>query len=564
MKKIISVILLLVILLSPLAIKAESYNKAFNLEKLLKYKEDYLIDYKIKRMSLAAKVGQLFQVGFHSKTPAREIKDLIKNYQIGGVIYFKRNIENLEQTAALSKKLQKIALNNNSKLPLFIAVDQEGGPVRRIKDLTYFPANMALGAVREKKLSRKRAAATGAELKKLGININLAPVLDLNNNPNNPVIGLRSFAGDPKIAAEMGTAYIEGLQSAGISAAAKHFPGHGDTAVDSHTQLPVINKSMEKLKELELYPFKKAIAADVDLIMAAHIYFPALESKAGLPATLSKALLNDLLREELNFKGLIITDDLEMAAVANSFSTAEAAVRTVKAGSDLILIAHSYQQQKAAVDAVKKAVQTGRISEKRIEKSVKRIIKLKAKRINYSKIKAQFKPADINFKKHEKLSQKIIEKSLTVIKNDKVLPLKKIREKKVSLIDFKERKKPSTLSTLLNKEIVDFNYLAVNQNNYHSKLKKVENIKRDLIIITTQGRAEKKIISLAEKLAENNKVLFISYSNPYLYNYINQTQAFITFYGHNSKAEQAAANFILNKIESSAQLPLNLSLESNY
>ena len=379
---IVLISLLLVISYPITTTAANNHQSNFNLYKLLESGGDYLIDYKLKNMSLAEKVGQLFQVGFHSKTIDKEIGNLIKNYHIGGVIYFSRNIENLEQTSILSKNLQELALNNGAGIPLFISVDQEGGKVRRIKDLTYFPANIEIGATGDKELSRKAAAVTGKELKELGINVNLAPVLDVNNNPSNPVIGSRSFGSDPELVAEMGVAYIGGLQRQGIVATAKHFPGHGDTAADSHFDLPVINHDRERLDQIELYPFKRAIEAGVDSIMVAHIYFSDIEPEAGMPATLSKAVLNNLLREELNFEGVIITDDLEMGAITNFFGTAAAAVKTIEAGSDIVLISHNYDKQKKAIEAVIAAVENGRISEERIEESLRRIIKLKGKRIN--------------------------------------------------------------------------------------------------------------------------------------------------------------------------------------
>src|SRR6056297_1741296 len=213
---IVLISLLLVISYPITTTAANNHQSNFNLYKLLESGGDYLIDYKLKNMSLAEKVGQLFQVGFHSKTIDKEIEDLIKNYHIGGVIYFSRNIENLEQTSILSKNLQELALNNGAGIPLFISVDQEGGKVRRIKDLTYFPANIEIGATGDKKISRKAAAVTAKELKEIGINVNLAPVLDVNNNQSNPVIGSRSFGADPELVAEMGVAYIEGLQRQGI------------------------------------------------------------------------------------------------------------------------------------------------------------------------------------------------------------------------------------------------------------------------------------------------------------------------------------------------------------
>jgi beta-N-acetylhexosaminidase len=384
----LTILVILMVLSCSAFIGAESppktFPKTFNLIKLFNSGADYLIDYKLENMTLAEQVGQLFLVGFHSQTIDSQIKDLLENYYVGGVIYFTRNIENLEQTQKLSKNLQELALNNGAGIPLFIAVDQEGGKVRRIKDLSYFPANQILGAAGNQERTRKTAAVTARELKGVGVNLNLAPVLDVNNNPNNPVIGERSFGAEPELVAKMGAAYIKGLQSEGIIAAAKHFPGHGDTVTDSHTALPVINHSRARLDAVELYPFKKAIEVGVEVIMAAHIYFPAIETEAGIPATLSKAVLTDLLREELDFRGLIITDDMEMGAITKNFGTVQGAVRSIKAGSDIVLISHSYDLQKEALAAVTTAVKNGEITKKRIKESVKRILKLKVKRLSES------------------------------------------------------------------------------------------------------------------------------------------------------------------------------------
>jgi beta-N-acetylhexosaminidase len=255
------------------------------------------MDKKIAAMSLEEKVGQLFQIGFSTPAVSDQIKDMIENYHVGGVIYFSRNLENSAQTAELSNKLQQLALNSGAELPLFISADQEGGTVTRLKGATHFPGNMALGAASDQDLTEEVAAATAVELKNLGINVNLAPVLDVNNNPANPVIGVRSFGEDPELVAELGAAYIKGLQSEGVTATAKHFPGHGDTDTDSHLDLPIINHQRSRLDRVELYPFKKAIEVGVDSIMTAHVYFPAIEKEDGIPATLSKSVLTDLLRE---------------------------------------------------------------------------------------------------------------------------------------------------------------------------------------------------------------------------------------------------------------------------
>lgn len=565
MNKHMILILLFVILLFSFstAVQAQS---GFNFYDFLGKGSEYLIEYKLENMSLEEKVGQLFQVGFHSKIAAAEIKDLIENYHVGGVIYFERNLDNLEQTAALSKNLQNLALNSGASLPLFIAADQEGGSITRIKGGTHFPGNMALGAAGEAELAKKAAAAAAKELKNIGINFNLAPVLDVNNNSKNPVIGVRSFGGEAKLAAELGTAYITGLQAQEVIAAAKHFPGHGDTAVDSHFDLPVINHSWERLERIELYPFKKAIEAGVDSIMTAHIYFPAIEAESGIPATLSKSVLTGLLRQKFNFTGLIMTDCLEMKAIADNFGTAEAAVRTIEAGSDLVLVSHSYLKQKLAIETVLKAVKNGRISEKRIDKSVKRIIKLKSKRINISEINS-FNLKDINFKEHRKIAQEIAEKSITLIKNDDLFPIDNIESKTITVIDFQMNKKPiikkdeieNIFVNYLKQEIQNLNYFKLTGKSFPKLIKKKEIRESDLIItLIYNGIKNKYQIELAEKLAETNKVFVLALKNPYDYQLINQSQAFMTTYDQSPANQRAAADFILNKISAQGSLPINI------
>ncbi|MFP4021432.1 MAG: beta-N-acetylhexosaminidase [Halanaerobium sp.] len=561
----ISLIFILLFFFSSAA--AANKRQDFNFYNFIKAGEEYLVEYRLANMSLAEKVGQLFQVGFHSKTADREIKDLIENYHIGGVIYFSRNIENLEQTAELSKELQQLALNSDSAIPLFISADQEGGTVTRLSGATHFPGNMAQGAADDKDLTKKMAEYTAVELKNLGINVNLAPVLDVNNNPANPVIGVRSFGEDPQLVAELGTAYIKGLQSEGVTATAKHFPGHGDTAVDSHLDLPIIEHQRSRLERVELYPFKKAAEAGVDSIMTSHIYFPAIEKEKEIPATLSKAVLTDLLRNELKFDGLIITDCMEMNAVANSFGTVEGAVRTIEAGSDTVLVSHSYQQQKNAVEAVIAAVKSGRISEKRIDASVRRILSLKGKRINISQID-QIDPAQIDFKKHQKIAKKIAEKALTIVKNEGLLPLKNIKEKQVAVVDFEkgrvslaedESEENNLFVNYLNQEIKNLKHIKLSNSSTLSRSAKEKLEESDLIIVCTYNAvANKYQAALAEELAENNNVLVLALSNPYDYQLLEETQAFITTYDYSPANQRAAADFILGKIEGEGSLPVTI------
>ncbi|MDU7471976.1 MAG: beta-N-acetylhexosaminidase [Paenibacillus macerans] len=332
-------------------------------------------------LTLEQKVGQLFICGFHGTTPDEHIRTLIRQYHIGGVVYFRRNIESAAQLAGLSRCLQ--AINREaSQVPLFISIDQEGGMVARLdhEGMSRIPGNMALGAANDPKLAEQVAALAAREMALLGINFNFAPCVDVNNNPANPVIGVRSFGEDPQLVARHATAAIRGYRSQGVIATAKHFPGHGDTDADSHLGLAVVPHGKERLREVELVPFRRAIAAEVDAIMTAHVIFPAFEPDE-IPATLSRRVLTELLREELGYRGLIVTDCLEMQAISRHFGVAEGAVRAIAAGADLILVSHTMAEQIAAIRQVCAAVRSGRLSEERIDAAAARILALKAERL---------------------------------------------------------------------------------------------------------------------------------------------------------------------------------------
>lgn len=567
MKKNLIIYLAVLLFLITFPIQAENFNKESFIMTKIKRGVEYLMDKRIAAMSLEEKVGQLFQIGFSAPAVSDEVRDMIENYHVGGVIYFSRNLKNPAQTADLSNKLQQLALNSGAEIPLFVSADQEGGIVTRLKGATHFPGNMALGAANDKALTEKVAESTAAELKNLGINVNLAPVLDVNNNPDNPVIGVRSFGEDPELVAELGAAYIKGLQSEGVTATAKHFPGHGDTDTDSHLDLPIIKHQRSRLDQVELYPFKRAIEVGVDSIMTAHVYFPAIEKNEGIPATLSKSVLTDLLRNELKFEGLIITDCMEMNAIVNTFGTVEGAVRTIEAGSDTVLVSHSYQRQKNAVEAVIEAVKSGRISEKRIDQSVKRILTLKGKRINLEQVD-NADPAQINFKKHQKTAQSLAKKALTLVKNEGLFPIEKIKEKKVSVIDFEmgrvslaedEGKKSNLFVNYLNQEIRNLEHIRIQNNSVLNAGAKEKMENSDLIIVCTYNAAANKYqAELAEKLAEDYKVTALALRNPYDYQLLDKTQAFLTTYDYSPANQRAAADFILGKIEAEGKLPVTV------
>lgn len=361
----------------------------------------------VAEMKLEQKVGQLFTPAFDSEAAA---KDMIARYHVGGLIYFPGNARTPAQTARLSNALQKSA-----KVPLLLGIDEEQGLVSRLSYVTNLPGNMALGATGRPEDARAAARITGTELRAVGINENFAPVADVNVDPGNPVIGLRSFGSDPALVSRMLGPAIEGYRSAGVAAVAKHFPGHGDTAVDSHTGLPVIDHSKKEWRRLDAPPFRAAVENGVDGIMSAHIVLPGLDD-SGDPATLSKKLLTGLLRGELGYQGVIVTDSLQMAGVRQKYGDAQVAVRAVQAGADRLLMPPNLPQAHAAVVA---AVRGGEISQRRLDESVVRILRMKQQRGLFGDTRADPAAAakTVGSKAHRDAAREIVRRSITLVGN---------------------------------------------------------------------------------------------------------------------------------------------------
>ncbi len=316
--------------------------------------------------AIARQVSGLVCVGFDGHTLPSETAELLAS-GVRSAIYFSRNFQSAEQLAQLSESIRRAAGRS-----VLITVDQEGGRVQRFRGAGFaeLPSGRELG---QRGDSAVRAAAMNAAdaLHSCGIAMNLAPVLDVDSNPANPVIGERSFGRDAALVAACGVTYVNALQSQGIAACGKHFPGHGDTSVDSHLELPRLSHSMDRLSAVELLPFRAAIHAGIDAIMTAHIVFEAIDP--AVPATLSHAVVHGLLRQQLGFDGLVLTDDFEMKAIADQMEIGEAAVRAVEAGCDLVLVCHRLDRQRRVIEALAEAVRTGRISLDRIERSQSRL-----------------------------------------------------------------------------------------------------------------------------------------------------------------------------------------------
>lgn len=421
--------------------------------------EEQQIHDAINAMTLRQKIGQMLMPDIRQWQAAGETKvtdltvlnsevsQIIDDYDLGGVILFANNVQETNQTAKLVYDLQDVVINDTSNdIPLFITVDQEGGIVTRLGTGTQLPGNMALGATDDPDNAYKAGQIIGKELNSLGININFAPTLDVNNNPANPVINVRSFGEDPDKVGVMGAAMIKGIAEQGVGVTAKHFPGHGDTASDSHYGLPIVDKSKAELMELELKPFKAAIDAGLDMIMTAHIGMPQIESETfgqynlPIPATLSRAVLTGLLRGDLGYDGVIVTDAMNMNAISDNFTEPESTVKAIKAGVDIVLMptilrsTADIPKLEAVVQEIEDAVNNGDIPLSQIDASVFRILRLKVERgiwtpgqpASQMSLNDRLALANsvVGCAEHLAIEAEIADKSITLVKNDRsLLPL---------------------------------------------------------------------------------------------------------------------------------------------
>ncbi len=325
-------------------------------------------------MSLDEKIGQLVIVGIDGYTTDEHARQMIEEYNVGGFILFKSNIKSSHQMLELLNSLKSI--NQASKVPLFLSVDEEGGRVSRLPgEFLKIPSNKIIGKLNNSSVSYKVGSIIGEELKAFGMNMNFAPVLDINSNPKNPVIGDRSFGTGPDLVSKLGVQTMQGLQSQNIIPVIKHFPGHGDTSTDSHVGLPRVNNDLKRLRSFELRPFADAIENGAEAVMVAHILLPKIDPEN--PASFSKTIISDILRRDMEFDGVVITDDFTMGAIVKNYNIGQAAVKSILAGSDIVLVCHDYEKQKAVISALKNAAQSGLLPMKRIDQSVSRILRLK-------------------------------------------------------------------------------------------------------------------------------------------------------------------------------------------
>ncbi len=553
-------------------------------------------------MTLEEQIGQLLMVGFWETTPSQEVIDLIKNYHVGNIIFFSRNIIDAQQVLELTQSLQSIAKEAGHRYPLLIAIDQENGLVQRLGEAaTIFPGNMALGAIGSEEITYQVALATGRELQSLGINMNLAPVVDINNNPANPVIGVRSFGEDPHLVARLGAAMVKGYAAAGIISCLKHFPGHGDTAVDSHLSLPVIRHTFERLEALELVPFRSGIEAGAESVMIAHVAFPTLvESIAGaspattnlvdLPvnvvssgtpsgchvATLSRAIVQNLLREQLNFHGIIISDCLEMHAISATFGTQLAAVMALQAGIDLVLVSHNYPQQRGSIESIKAAIQAGELSQQTISQAAERILSHKARHLSWDNLPTSTSVSEcIERESHTQLQAHAYGLSTTLVRNeDHLLPLHPGAEQRIVVLSPQR----NTMSMVEDRYYSD-EVLADIIKRYHTpveilpiapgtaaggyeQLLKTTTESDIFIVATVNAHLDEEQAELVRYLiSSGRRVIGIAARNPYDLQVFPQLRTYLATYEYTPPALEAAVRVIFGEREARGHLPVSIPTE---
>jgi beta-N-acetylhexosaminidase len=512
----------------------------------------------LAHMTLEQKVGQVFMLGFDSTSVNDSNRALIQGLHLGGVTLFGRNIENAAQLARLDRELQSVA----DPVPLFISIDQEGGLVVRVTDgATIFPGNMAVGAAGDPALARQVAEASATELLAMGVNMDLAPVVDVNTNPVNPVIGVRSFGSNVDLVTRFSAQTVQGFQSRGVSAVAKHFPGHGDTSVDSHRDLPVVPHSLARLQSLELLPFRAAMQAGVDGIMTAHLYLPALEPELDVPATLSHRVLTDLLRDQLGYQGLILTDALEMDAITKDRSAASAAVEAFEAGADLLLIAGTNSDDRVRLGdgplALLAAVQSGRISEARLDASVLRILEAKARRGILNGSVPAVDSSVLNCAEHRALALSVARQAATLQRdNAGLLPLQ--ASARVLVVEAASPTRGDAVDDELVSSLLD----AIRQfapNAFAASSQDAESAARsaDVVVLGTFDLAQSPSQQmLAADLAATGKpVVAVSLRGPYDAAVATRIGTFLAVYGDRPSHLQAAAEALFGKLTPTGHAP---------
>ena len=544
---------------------------------------------KIRAMTLEEKVGQMFMLQVHGQSANDKgpdvaagnqklygvdtIEEVIKKYKPGGIAYFAggatdipNNVDNPRQIAGLSNGIQKAATKQPAGIPMLISTDQEQGLVVRVTEpATQFPGSMALGATRNTDYARQAAQITGEELRAMGINQDFAPDADVNVNPQNPVIGVRSFGSKPDLVGTMTAAQVDGYQRS-VAATVKHFPGHGDTDTDSHTGLPVIDHPLEEIEAVDLPPFRSAIASGVDVVMTAHIVVPALDD-SGKPATLSEPILTGVLRKELGYNGVVVTDALTMDAL-KQFGEQRVPVEAIEAGVDVLLMP---KKMDVAYEAVLEAVRSGEIEEKRIDESVERILELKQERglfknpyVNQGLVKKA-----VGTPQHREVAKAITEKTITLVKNDGgTLPLQKDSGEKALVTGYGATafglNAVEDLARGVSKRGVPAEAFqtGINPNEDQIDEAVLKAKGSDLVVVTT-GKAwapdRKNQQELVKRLLDTGKpVVVAAVYDPYDIAHFPDAETYVATYGFRAVSMEALSRVLFGEVNPSGKLPVSI------
>lgn len=525
-------------------------------------------DTRIKTMTLDEKVGQLFTIQFSGDTFTTAIAQTIQTYHLGGVIYLQvnGNLNDPMRSAQFSNDLQACAIANYG-IPLLISMDQEGGRVTRITGGADFPGNMALGASRNTNLALSAGSVFGSELKAIGGNMDLAPVLDVNNNPLNPVIGVRSFGEQPGLVSQMGISYIQGLHSTGVIAMGKHFPGHGDTATDSHTGLPIVTYDLNTLNTIHAEPFRQAINNGVDCIMTAHILLTCLDPNR--PATLSPLVVDGYLRDELGFDGVCMTDSLGMGALRNGYTDTQIAVMAIQAGVDILL---SPADLGVAYNAVKSAVQSGAISQARLDQAVTRILSLKYRYGVMDDPYVDPNQADsiVGSPEHKTAELSAARAGITLVQNtNSLLPLHLTSGQKILLVTVQSSTETVadaaakfSAAILQKHSNVQSLALAVNPTSSQRTTVKTAAASAYVTIIGTSRSQLSSNVGQATLVKElralGRTVIVVGLREPYELASFPETNAYVAAYNYRDCGFQAAADVIFGTVNPSGLLPVTI------
>ena len=530
---------------------------------------DAAIDAMLAEMSVEEKLGQLFMVFFEGTTYSPALAQTIEDLHVGGILIFQPNINGpLEELASVISAAQETAATTGAEIPLFVGIDHEGGLIDRTDGrLTTFPGPMAVAATGSVENARAVAQVMSDELRALGINMNLAPVMDVNSNPANPVIGSRAFGSTPEVVTSFGLAMVDEFQRTNLLATVKHFPGHGDTHLDSHIALPVISKELDELQAVELAPFAAAIAAGTDVIMTAHVAVPALTGDPELPATLSPAVLTGLLRDTMGYEGLIATDSLGMGALDLRYGITQTSALALQAGVDLLMygadLNHTPVEQYWVFEYLLERIDAGDISVARLDESVRRILQAKARRglltpdpALASVPSAAELASTIRTPEHLALAQRVGEQAVTLVKNDAdLLPLN--LEQRVALIypDFE-----SDLPALLNQYTAQLTPLPISIDPTAEERSQVAAMAAaaDVVIVATvDANFYPGQVALIQEL-QGQPVVVVALTSPYDLLAFPTVPAYLTTYNDNQPMLAAAAKVLYGQIQPTGTLPVAL------